>query len=541
MPAATSTGTHGTGTATGGRPAVAIVGGGHNGLTAAAYLARAGVDVTVLERLPHAGGAAVSTAGFVGLDARLSRYSYLVSLLPQQIIRDLGLDVRLARRRYSSYTPQPGTDRGLLVDVGDETATRDSFSAIGAAGDADGFGRFTERTTRLAASLFPTLTGPLPTREAARAAAGDASAWSEIVDAPIADAIESAVAHDLVRGVIATDALIGTFAALDDPGLEQNRCLLYHVIGGGTGDWDVPIGGMGRVSGGLEEAARAAGASILTGVTVTRITPDGEVTWAGDAGTEVTAGFDLVLSAVAPHVLARLLGPEGADVPRPEGAQVKVNMLLSRLPRLRDGVSPQAAFGGTFHINEGYAQLGAAHAAASAGRIPEPLPCEIYCHSLTDGTILADELRASGAHTLTVFGLHVPDRLLTRETNERMRGELERAVLASLDSVLAEPIEPLLLQGTGSDGVAATAIETKTTLDIEDALAMPGGNIFHGPLSWPWLEAPAGSVAERWGVETAHERILMAGAGARRGGAVSGIGGHNAAHAALELLASRLP
>lgn len=551
-----------------GKPRIAIIGGGHNGLTAAAYLARAGVAVTVLERLPHVGGAAVSTSGFVGLDARLSRYSYLVSLLPEQIIRDLGLDVRLARRRYSSYTPVPtgygrdgagsgrsglGGDRGLLIDAGDETATRASFAAIGAAGDADGFGHFYDRTTRLAAALFPTLTEPLPTRDAARAAAGAASAWSEIVDAPIADAIEGAVADDLVRGVIATDALIGTFAALDDPGLEQNRCLLYHVIGGGTGDWDVPIGGMGRVSGELEAAARAAGATILTGVTVTGVTPDGEVTWeervggslAGSAGvpsgTELTAQFDLVLSAVAPHVLEALLGEQGAGGrQRPEGAQVKVNMLLSRLPRLRGDVSPEAAFGGTFHINETYAQLGAAHAAASAGRIPEPLPCEIYCHSLTDPTILGDELRASGAHTLTVFGLHVPDRLLNDDTNERMRGELERAVLASLDSVLAEPIEPLLLQGTGPDGAAAPAIETKTTLDLEAALAMPGGNIFHGPLSWPWLEEEATSVAEAWGVETAHPRILLAGAGARRGGAVSGIGGHNAAQAALELLAGRV-
>ncbi|MCH1881525.1 NAD(P)/FAD-dependent oxidoreductase [Agrococcus sp. ARC_14] len=527
-----------------GRASVVIIGGGHNGLTAAAYLARAGVDVTVLERLPHVGGAAVSTSGFVGLDASLSRYSYLVSLLPQQIIGDLGLDVRLARRRYSSYTPEPGTDRGLLIDAGDEAATRASFAAIGAADDADGFARFYQRTTRLAGALFPTLTQPLPTAESARTAAGAASAWSEIVDAPIAEAVEAAAAHDLVRGVIATDALIGTFASLDDPGLEQNRCLLYHVIGGGTGDWDVPIGGMGRVSGGLEQAARAAGATILTGVTVTRVTPDGEVTWEErvgglptgsdglPTGIELTAGFDLVLSAVAPHVLAGLLGEEA---PRPEGAQVKVNMLLRRLPRLRDSVAAEAAFGGTFHINETYTQLGAAFRAAAGGSVPEPLPCEIYCHSLTDPTILGDELRASGAHTLTVFGLQVPDRLLTPETNERMRGELERAVLASLDSVLAEPIEPLLLEGR--DG---PALETKTTLDIEDALAMPGGNIFHGPLSWPWLEAEPTGPAEAWGVETSHARILMAGAGARRGGAVSGVGGHNAAHAALELLAGRL-
>ena len=111
---------------------VVIVGGGHNALTAAAYLARAGVEVTVLERLDNVGGAAISATAFTGLDARLSRYAYLVSLLPRSIADDLGLDVSLVRRRYSSYTPLPGTDRGLLIDNGDEAGTRGSFASVGA-------------------------------------------------------------------------------------------------------------------------------------------------------------------------------------------------------------------------------------------------------------------------------------------------------------------------------------------------------------------------------------------------------------------------
>ena len=96
---------------------VVIVGGGHNGLVAAAYLARAGRRVRVLERLDHVGGAAVSAHAFDGVDARLSRYSYLVSLLPKSILDDLGARVRLSRRRDSSYTPNPATAgaTGLLV------------------------------------------------------------------------------------------------------------------------------------------------------------------------------------------------------------------------------------------------------------------------------------------------------------------------------------------------------------------------------------------------------------------------------------------
>src|SRR6478735_12116766 len=91
---------------------VVIVGGGHNGLTAAAYLAKAGLSVIVLERLQNTGGAAVSAQAFDGVGAWLSRYSYLVSLLPQRIIDDLGLRISLARRRYSSYTPVPGARDG---------------------------------------------------------------------------------------------------------------------------------------------------------------------------------------------------------------------------------------------------------------------------------------------------------------------------------------------------------------------------------------------------------------------------------------------
>src|SRR5690554_3360255 len=149
---------------------VAIVGGGHNGLTAAAYLASAGKRVIVLEKQDELGGAAVSSQVFDGIDARLSRYSYLVSLMPQRIIRDLKLDVRLQRRRYSSYTPLPGTDRGLLVDTGDAEATAASFASIGAASDWGAWRAFGDDTARLAAAVWPTVTDPLLTRSEARRA-----------------------------------------------------------------------------------------------------------------------------------------------------------------------------------------------------------------------------------------------------------------------------------------------------------------------------------------------------------------------------------
>ena len=140
---------------------VVIVGGGHNGLTAAAYLAKAGLSTLVLERLDIFGGAAVSAQAFDGVAARLSRYSYLVSLLPQQIIEDIGLDITLAERRYSSYTPLPGSNKGLLVDNHDATATANSFGSIGAAADQAAWTNFYAQTTKAAEVLFDTVTKPL--------------------------------------------------------------------------------------------------------------------------------------------------------------------------------------------------------------------------------------------------------------------------------------------------------------------------------------------------------------------------------------------
>lgn len=511
---------------------IVIVGGGHNALVAAGYLARAGRRVRVLERLDHVGGAAVSAHAFDGVDARLSRYSYLVSLLPRRIIDDLGARLRLVRRRQSSYTPDPATGgaTGLLIG-------RDStFGAVGAGADEARFAEFYRRVRLVTTALWPTLLSPLTTRAAARdrvLTSGDpaaAAAWQALIEEPIGHAIRAAVSSDLVRGVLATDALIGTFAAIDDPSLIQNICFLYHLLGGGTGDWEVPVGGMGAVSGALTAAACGFGAEIVTGADVYAISPDGEVRYRTGEVDNVVRGRH-VLAGVTPATLARLLGePEPPVAP---GAQIKVNLMLTRLPRLRDpGVTPEQAFGGTFHINETLHQLDSAYTAAASGALPEPLPCEIYCHSLTDPSILSEPLRRSGAHTLTVFGLHTPHHLLDGLDPDTARLRLTAATLHSLNTVLAEPIQDVVMR----DRDGRPCVEAKTTGDLEQALGMTAGNIFHGALSWPFAEdtEELDTPAKRWGVSTAHEAIMLCGSGTRRGGAVSGIGGHNAAMAVLE-------
>ncbi|MEU1106781.1 NAD(P)/FAD-dependent oxidoreductase [Streptomyces tibetensis] len=505
-----------------------IVGGGHNGLVAAAYLARAGRSVLVLERLDHTGGAAVSTRPFAGVDARLSRYSYLVSLLPKKIVRDLGLDFRVRTRTVSSYTPaeRDGRPTGLLVGGG-ERRTREAFARLtGSDREYRAWQEFYGRTGRAAQRIFPTLTEPLPARDELRRRLDDEETWQMLFEEPIGAAVEEHFQDDLVRGVVLTDALIGTFADAHDPSLKQNRCFLYHVIGGGTGDWDVPVGGMGALTDALADAARAAGAVLATGHEALRIATDGrtaEVTYRTADGEGTVAARHVLVNA-SPRALAELTGD---TPPAPaEGAQLKVNMVLKRLPRLRDNaVDPREAFAGTFHIAEGYEQLATAHAQAAAGNPPAAPPSEIYCHSLTDPTILGPDLAEQGYQTLTLFGLHTPARLFERD-NDAVREDLLKSTLAQLDAHLAEPLADCL--ATDADG--RPCIEARTPLDLERDLGLPGGNIFHRELSWPYVQDGTG----RWGVETGHANVLLCGAGAVRGGGVSGVPGHNAAMAVLE-------
>ena len=465
-----------------GRFDVVIAGGGHNALVAATLLARAGRSVVVLERRDEVGGAAVSVAPFPGFDVRLSRYSYLVSLFPPALLRELGVSVEIRPRRVASHPPVelPAALRAMLSNVS---------------------GR-----------IFPTLTEPLRSRDEFRRVLGDDEAWSALFETPISELIERTFDDDLTRGTVLTDALIGTFAPADDPDLRQNRCFLYHVVGG---PWNVPVGGMGALSAALAGAARAAGAELVTGADVTAIETDdttAEVTCADGR----TYAARHVLAGVAPAVLGELLGE---PVERPEGAQLKINMLLKRLPRV-PGTSPEAAFTGTFHVNEGYEQLAAAYREASTGAVPSTPPCEVYCHSLTDPSILSADLRAAGVQTLTLFGLHMPARLFD-PADATAKERAVAATLASLDSALAEPIEDCLL-----------GLEALTPPEIEAELGMPGGHIFHRDLAWPFAESDED--VGTWGVETAHANVWLCGAGARRGGGVSGIPGHNAARALLE-------
>ena len=257
-------------------PDVIVVGGGHNGLVAATLLAGAGHRVLVLESAGHLGGAAVSARPFPGVDARISRYSYLVSLFPQALLRELGVDVELRRRGISSYTPAwrrgrpdlratPARPRATLArTLGDDAGRATRWTRLGG---ADG---------RRGRACFPTLTEPLRSRDELRAWSPTTRPGRRCSSGRCRGCSSRSFDSDLVRGIVATDALIGTFAALDDPGLRQNRCFLYHVIGNGTGRWDVPVGGMGALIGRARGRRPAGGRrSCALSAPVTRIDSDG--------------------------------------------------------------------------------------------------------------------------------------------------------------------------------------------------------------------------------------------------------------------------
>lgn len=506
---------------------VIVCGGGHNGLIAASYLASAGKTVLLLEAHDELGGATTSVKPFPEYDARLSRYSYLVSLLPDQIVTDLGINFKTLGRKVSSYTPyhQDGRDAGLVVSTDWDDATADSFKELtGSDREGKAWREFYGGIAEFAERFAPSMLEPLKSAAELKAEIRLPGVWRNLMEIPIGEVIRDRFCNDLVRGVVLTDALIGTFAPADD--MQANRCFLYHLIGNGSGQWRVPQGGMGALVNELHRIATLRGVEIKRQSKVVALE-------SGPAGVRVetesghaycAADF---LFAAAPQHLARLCGWAAPD--SLEGSQLKINMLLSRLPRLKSGVDPRIAFAGTFHANESYSQLENAYAEARSGEMPQTLPLEMYCHTLTDPTILSAELNAKGFQTLTLFALHTPAQLFDGEPERAKELALERA-MASLNQYLLDPIESVL--APCSDG--SWAIEVKSPIDLENDVALPRGNIFHRDLDFPFIDGD-GREGDKplWGAETADPHIFLAGAGARRGGGVSGIAGHNAAMALL--------
>src|SRR6059036_3369240 len=424
---------------------VVILGAGHNGLVAASYLGRAGLSVLLLEKNDYIGGATTSQRVFPDFDAHLSRYAYLVSLFPQKIIRDLSLNLELRRRAIASCTPYVSHDQhgALILSNLDEEVSRKSIVELtGSDAEFEQMKNFYNLSRVFAEQVWDSMLEPLPAKEemARRFHLDEIAreAWRSLVEEPLGNAIERYLQNDLVRGLVFTDAKIGVFTHPHDPSLVQNRCFLYHLIGNKTGEWKVPVGGMGAVARELERAARKAGAEFLTGVDLRALDVKGKnrcVEFEAD-GERRTVEARYLLVNFGRNVLARFVGklyqPDAAD----EGSVFKINMLLRRLPKLKAArYSSAEAFCGTFHSDEGYEQMNVSYDQAREGRLPDKTPCEVYCHTLTDGSILAPELHKQGFHTMTLFGLDAPWSLFARD-NRTMRKLAQEKFIESINQWL---------------------------------------------------------------------------------------------------------
>ena len=329
-----------------------------------------------------------------------------------------------------------------------------------------------------------------------------------------------------------TDAKIGVFTHPHDESLIQNRCFLYHVIGRGTGEWQVPVGGMGSFIGGLTQSALKRSVTLLTNAQVTNIIPSDSYhsVQVRRDDQDITIDAQRVVINASPKRAAAMLNKAWHPIANDEGSVVKINMLLKRLPKLKSAsVSNVDAFAGSLHINEGYQQMIDSFAAAKSGIVPQPAPCEVYCHTLTDPSILSESLQRQGFHTLTLFGLDAPYRLFV-ENNEACKSDFLKSYLEGLDSICDESFASCLAR----DSSGRPCLEIKSALDLEEELGLDMGNIFHNALSWFFTDDPA--LVGSWGVETEIDRIYNCGSSAMRGGAVSGIPGHNTAKRILEEL-----
>jgi phytoene dehydrogenase-like protein len=516
---------------------VVILGAGHNALVAASYLGRTGLSVLLLEKNDYIGGATTSQKVFPDYDARLSRYSYLVSLFPEKIIRDLGLRLELRRRATGSFTPyiKSGRHDGLLIsNVDEEQSRRSMVDLTGSETEFEQMKKFYALSRVFAERAWDSMLEPLVSKEEMkrRFDVDDVSreAWRSLAEEPLGRSLERYLQDDLARGLVLTDAKVGIFTRPHDPSLVQNRCFLYHLIGNKTGEWKVPVGGMGAVARELEQAARSAGAKFLTNVDLTHVDLAARAVAFEINGKKQAVESRFLLVNFGRNVLAKCSDqtyePEAVD----EGSVFKINMLLRRLPKLKaKKYPPDQAWCGTFHSDEGYEQMNRSYEQAAKGRLPDKTPCEVYCHTLTDETILSPELREKGFHTITLFGLDAPYSLFEKN-NETMRKQAEKKFLESMNQWLEEPLEDCL--AVARDG--SPCIESKSPVDIENSLGMYHGNIFQDAPTWPF--ATKKDHVGKWGVETEWENVFLCGSSALRGGAVSGIPGHNAAKKVLEII-----
>ncbi|HEV2135086.1 MAG TPA: NAD(P)/FAD-dependent oxidoreductase [Terracidiphilus sp.] len=496
-----------------------IVGAGHNGLACAAYLARAGRRVLVLESRTRVGGACTIEEPFPGV--RMSPCAYLAGLLHPLVIEELDLP-----RRGFAWTPAvnglfvPFLD-GSSVQLWDDDDHCEAEIRALSPRDVPGWRAMNDVIRRLRDALRPT--GPddlwlcdAPTRDQIEDRLGnDDEARALLFEWSMAEFVERYLGDERLQVAYLGQGVIGTNASPFDPGTASIR--FHHAsgrLGGMPGMWGYVRGGMGMVSFYFCDAAREAGATVACGVPVAEIIPGEGVRLEG--GERIRAR--VVISNADPRQTLRLLGPAADPAWRTrleeipiEGCTVKLNVLLRELPDFvaRPGTNQPHHYG---QINAPLtkSEWKTGFAEARRGQLPEHLWCELYFQSVHDRSVVPP-----GLHTMSVFAQYVP-YTFTQGNWDSRRDEVRNLALASLARFCSN-IE--------------TAVADAQVLgppDIEKKVGLTGGHIFQGECLPPWMWS------RRLTARTPMPGFYLCGACTHPGGSVIGVNGRNAAMAVLK-------
>lgn len=496
---------------------VVVVGAGHNGLTAAAYLARAGRSVLVLERAHQVGGAATLTQPFEDPRWLVSPCAYMVGLLHSAVIDEL----ELRRHGFRVHLADPHLwcpfEDGTALGLSDEPGAAEAAVAAFNPADVDGYLRYSSLFARCRAALRQanedTWLGDAPDRDRIEALLGhDPELVDLVFRASIAELLEAHVADDRIRAALHGQGVIGTYAGPRDEGTAMVH--LMHTLGtmeGVGGAWGYVEGGMGQVSFALAEAAIEHGTVIATGVPVGAIDPGAGVTL--DSGEEIRARtivcnadptrmLGLVTDGVPADYRARLEGW------RSEGQTVKLNLGLSRLPRFTADPDGVDQFRGMITVTGSIDDTQAAFERSTQGQ-PAPEWAELYFHTAHDPSIAPP-----GKHACSVFAQYAPYTLADGDWETR-REEIGDAVIARIARVAPD---------------LPDVVEERQVLgppDIEATVGLTGGHIFQGDC------LPGQMWDRRLSPRTPIPDVYLCGAATHPGGSVIGANGRNAAMAVL--------
>lgn len=501
-----------------------VVGAGHNGLACAFYLAKAGLRVLVIESRERVGGACTIEEPFPGV--RMSPCAYLAGLLHPLVVEELELP-----RRGFEWTPAvnglfvPFLDGSSVQLWDDDEHCTEEVRRL-SPGDVDGWNAMCAVIRRLRDRLRPAgerdmWIGEAPTREEIEQRLGnDDEARALLFDWSMAEMLEHYLTDERLQVAMMGQGVIGTNASPFEAGTASIR--FHHAsgrLGGMPGMWGYVKGGMGMVSFYFCDAAREAGATVVSGVPVAQIMPGEGVVLEG--GERIAA--KVVVSNADPRRTLAMLG-NAADagwrgkiekVPI-EGCTVKLNVHLRELPDFtaRPGVNEAHHYG---QINAPLTkdEWKAGYAAAKRGELPEFLWCELYFQSVHDATVVPH-----GEHTMSVFAQYVPYRF-ARGTWDERRDEVCALAMKSLARFCSN---------IGDGGLDSAVIDAQVLgpPDIEQKVGLTGGHIFQGEC------LPAYMWSKRLSARTPMNGMYLCGACTHPGGSVIGINGRNAAMAVLK-------